>query len=169
MAFIPKSYLDGLILIPKDIPIGIVMRHAERFEIKPGEVGFDVPLTEDGKKSAFKLGKEHFTDKKLTVYSSAVGRCVDTGENILQGAKIDKKVSYEWSDSFETLKTLRNEIAASTNMPSYIIFSDKTLHEMAKYLPVTKEEMLEIHGVGEKKFEKYGAQFVELISEIKDK
>jgi len=84
-------------------------------------------------------------------------------------AKIDKKVTYEWSDSFETLKTLRNEMAASINMPSYIIFSDKTLHEMAKYLPVTKEEMLDIHGVGEKKYEKYGAQFVELISEIKDK
>jgi len=92
MAFIPKSYLDGLQLIPKDLPVAIVMRHAERFEIKQGEAGFDVPLTEDGKKSAFKLGKEHFIGKKLTVFSSSVGRCIDTGENILKGAQIDDKV-----------------------------------------------------------------------------
>jgi ATP-dependent DNA helicase RecQ len=38
---------------------------------------------------------------------------------------------------------------------------------MAKYLPQNKEEMLEIHGVGEKKYEKYGSKFIDLILELK--
>jgi ATP-dependent DNA helicase RecQ len=47
------------------------------------------------------------------------------------------------------------------------VFSDKSLQEMAKYLPITQEDFLEINGVGEKKLEKYGLQFLELIKKIK--
>ena len=92
MAFIPKSYLDGLILVPNDKPVAIVMRHAERFEIKHGDVGFHIPLTEDGRESALKLGSEHLKDRKLNVYSSTVGRCVETGKQILKGAGNTSKV-----------------------------------------------------------------------------
>lgn len=84
-------------------------------------------------------------------------------------AVVDKKVSYEGEQYFESLKKLRYEIARGEGKPPYTVFSDKTLYEMAKYLPVNKEEMLEINGVGEVKFERYGVQFIGVIEELKSK
>jgi len=80
-------------------------------------------------------------------------------------AKIDKKVTYEWSNCFELLRKFRYQIALKEKKPSYTVFSDKTLHEICKFLPQNKEDMLNIHGVGEKKFEKYGNKFIEFISD----
>jgi ATP-dependent DNA helicase RecQ len=70
------------------------------------------------------------------------------------------------SEIFEQLRTLRAEIAKEENKPAYIIFGDKTLKEMAKLLPKTKEQMLQVSGVGEVKFERYGEQFLELLKNI---
>ena len=58
-------------------------------------------------------------------------------------------------------------MAQKNHVPPYIIFSDKTLKEMSTYLPSTKEAMLQINGVGEKKYEKYGKEFMNLIQEYK--
>lgn len=64
---------------------------------------------------------------------------------------------------FERLRSLRSEIARQESMPPYIIFSDKTLVDMCVRLPFDREEMLEVSGVGEHKFEKYGEQFLKEI------
>ncbi len=64
---------------------------------------------------------------------------------------------------YDKLHQLRAEMAQENAMPPYIIFSDKTLKEFAAKKPTNKTEMLEIHGVGLVKFERYGAQFLELI------
>jgi ATP-dependent DNA helicase RecQ len=69
----------------------------------------------------------------------------------------------ENSEVFEKLRVLRAQIAKEESKPAYIIFGDKTLQEMAKYLPKTKDEMLHVSGVGEVKFERYGEQFLELL------
>jgi hypothetical protein len=69
----------------------------------------------------------------------------------------------EPSDIFEHLRQLRKELATRDNMPPYVVFSDKSLKEMEAALPRTKEEMLNISGVGEIKFEKYGYLFLEKI------
>ena len=64
---------------------------------------------------------------------------------------------------FERLRQKRYKMAQEAKVPPYIIFSDKTLHQMSTYLPVTKEEMLSINGVGNSKYEKYGEAFAEEI------
>ena len=66
---------------------------------------------------------------------------------------------------FERLKKLRLEIAREENMPPYIIFSDKTLIDMAAKIPASKTEMLDVSGVGEYKFAKYGERFLRVIEE----
>ena len=48
-------------------------------------------------------------------------------------------------------------------MPPYIVFSDKTLVDMCVKQPFTREEMLNVSGVGVHKYEKYGARFQEAI------
>ncbi|MBE5962904.1 MAG: DNA helicase RecQ [Lachnospiraceae bacterium] len=69
---------------------------------------------------------------------------------------------------FAELKSLRAKLASIQKVPAYIIFNDKTLTEMAAYLPTTEEEMLEINGVGAMKFEKYGQEFIDTINEFKN-
>jgi ATP-dependent DNA helicase RecQ len=67
---------------------------------------------------------------------------------------------------FEQLKGLRREIAQTNNIPPYIVFSDKTLKELSIKLPQSKEEMLEVHGIGEVKFERYGEEFLALLGSV---
>lgn len=66
-------------------------------------------------------------------------------------------------DLFDILRKKRKELADAANVPPYVIFSDKTLIEMAAFFPQTKERLLEIHGIGEVKLEKYGSIFLEII------
>ncbi len=66
---------------------------------------------------------------------------------------------------FAALRMKRKEIADQLKLPPYVIFSDKTITEMATYFPVNKREMLAIHGLGEIKFEKYGQIFINEIIE----
>ncbi len=60
---------------------------------------------------------------------------------------------------FEKLRTLRRKLAEEQNVPPYIIFSDKTLHEMCRYFPTTPAALQKINGVGEVKAGRYGACF----------
>lgn len=57
------------------------------------------------------------------------------------------------------LKELRLKIAREENMPPYIIFNDKTLIDMCVKLPTVKSEMLNVSGVGENKYSKYGESY----------
>ena len=73
-----------------------------------------------------------------------------------------KKVR-ENNELFEILKEVRKEIAAENNVPPYVIFGDVTLKEMSVKYPVYKEAMLNIIGVGELKYSKYGEKFEDVI------
>lgn len=69
---------------------------------------------------------------------------------------------------YELLRSLRNETAKNMKVPAYVVFTDKTLREMSTYLPVTRDEMLEISGVAQAKYEKYGELFMNVIREYKE-
>ena len=81
--------------------------------------------------------------------------------------KEQQKVSSD-SELFVILRTLRKEISEKENVPPYIIFHDSSLKEMCKYYPITEEAMLNISGVGEVKFNKYGQLFIEKIKKYVD-
>ncbi|SKB42602.1 DNA helicase RecQ [Malaciobacter marinus] len=68
---------------------------------------------------------------------------------------------------YEKFKSLRRELAQEHEVPAYVIFGDKTLKELASKLPLTKEDMLDINGVGLVKYEKYGKSFLSLCKSIK--
>ena len=63
----------------------------------------------------------------------------------------------------EALKTLRTKLAQAQKVPAYIVFSDRTLAELATHRPSSPRAMREIHGVGDAKLERYGAAFLEVI------
>ena len=62
---------------------------------------------------------------------------------------------------FEILRRLRKEIADSRNVPAYVIFGDVTLREMARGYPTTEREFTNLSGVGAKKLDEFGAQFMD--------
>lgn len=64
---------------------------------------------------------------------------------------------------FEKLRALRLRLANREGMPAYLVFTDKSLREMAATAPVTKDAFLQIHGVGDTKLQQYGQEFLELI------
>jgi len=61
------------------------------------------------------------------------------------------------------LRDLRKKVAKKAGVPPFVVFQDPSLEDMALKYPVLAEELVNIHGVGEGKAKKYGAEFVELI------
>ena len=71
----------------------------------------------------------------------------------------------ENNDLFDKLRYLRREIAEEEKKAPYMIFGDGTLREMSIKYPINKEEILQVSGVGEVKYERYGERFIEIIRE----
>ena len=66
---------------------------------------------------------------------------------------------------YEVLKDCRKRLAEDAGVPPYVIFHDKTLVEIAARRPSTDAELLELHGVGEAKLEKFGEVFLAAVGE----
>ncbi|HIH11159.1 TPA: hypothetical protein HA241_03145 [Candidatus Woesearchaeota archaeon] len=64
---------------------------------------------------------------------------------------------------FEKLRSMRLDLAKAENTPPYMIFHDSVLKRLAKAKPITKEEMIEVDGIGERNFDKYGVYFLTVI------
>ena len=72
-------------------------------------------------------------------------------------------VSDEDAPLLSALKAKRRALAEAARVPAYVIFTDRTLIEMAETRPGTLDDMARISGVGAKKLERYGAAFLEVI------
>lgn len=68
-------------------------------------------------------------------------------------------------DLFDLLKKKRKELADAAHLPPYVIFSDRTLMEMAVYYPMTPASLAKIFGIGAVKAARYGPTFMTLIRE----
>lgn len=64
---------------------------------------------------------------------------------------------------FNELSELRRRLAKEAHVPAFVVFGDRTLIEMAKIYPSTREALLKINGVGPIKWQKYGQLFLETI------
>ncbi len=78
-------------------------------------------------------------------------------------AKGAEELGYEGYRLFEKLRECRLAIAREEALPPYMIFSDKTLIDMAARKPASREKMLQVSGVGEYKYAKYGERFLAVI------
>ena len=79
--------------------------------------------------------------------------------------KVQKETSLNYNyELLAKLKFKRKKIADKANLPPYVIFPDKTLIEMATYLPQTENRFGQIHGVGSYKVKKYAKHFLPIIA-----
>jgi len=105
----------------------------------------------------------------------------DTGRNVLQGATrvhLTKPAGNPLQsppmltggeydhELFETLRNLRRDLARQHGVPPYVVFSNRTLREMAAARPRTAAEIRTIHGVGEKRMAAFGEPFLEAIRQM---
>ena len=67
------------------------------------------------------------------------------------------------SELFEQLRDKRKMIADEEEVPAFVVFSDKTLQEMAIHLPKTEKAFMQIHGIAEVKCKKYADNFLPII------
>ena len=95
-------------------------------------------------------------EQDITLRADSVKKAVST-------PAVRAMVSDEDAPLFSALKAKRRALADAAQVPAYVIFTDKTLIEMAEVRPETLDQMAGIGGVGAKKLERYGADFLEVI------
>ena len=100
-----------------------------------------------------------------TIYVSDTGKDVLLGKKQImrKGVAVTKQIATN-DPLFEGLRILRKKIADDAGVPPFVVFSDKTLQDMCVKRPQTEEELLDVHGVGDNKREKYGKAFLEEIN-----
>ncbi len=79
------------------------------------------------------------------------------GSDAAVGAEVDLEL-------FEALRAWRGEIARARGVPAYVVFADATLAELALRRPVTREELLDVKGIGPRKLEEYGEAIVKILA-----
>ena len=69
---------------------------------------------------------------------------------------------------YQALRATRTRLAKEQNVPPFMIFSDKALQDMAIKQPTTEAAFLDVHGVGQKKAERLGLDFLAVIKEYQE-
>ena len=98
--------------------------------------------------------------KRKSPSRAVFGQVGQQGRQALSGAQ---ESDGEDERLFQKLRELRMVIAREIGKPPYIVFSDKSLRDMARVRPTTNAQMLGISGVGEVKMQRYGERFLEVI------
>ena len=92
------------------------------------------------------------------------GTPVETGEtSTAPAAPADEVAGYD-RPLFEQLRAKRKELADTANLPPYVIFSDRTLQEMATYFPHSSASLERLHGIGQVKVARYADTFLPVIA-----
>ena len=87
---------------------------------------------------------------------------IDSTKSATEEPNIEEPNEYA-SELFERLRDKRKTIADAENVPAFVVFNDKTLREIATHFPKTEEEFMQIHGIGQKRIEKYADAFLPII------
>ena len=86
-----------------------------------------------------------------------------TGGKKRRGASTAARLDGAAGELFESLRSLRLELARAQGVPPYVIFHDATLQQMAVERPTSTAELAQLSGVGEHKLARYGAAFLEVL------
>ena len=110
-------------------------------------------LTE--KSRALLKGEESFRMRKINELRSS---------SLKNKTKDEIAKTHGMLELFEELRRVRKSLAQENNVPPYVIFGDKALHDMCLLLPRHKEDFLLVNGVGQSKCDKYADAFLKVIS-----
>ena len=139
-----KSY--WMALVRQTLVAGLLRKEIEQYGV--------LHLTENGKKFlktpvSFMMTKDH-------VYNAE-------NDNAIVGAAKSGGIADE--RLLKQLKDLRKAQAKKLGVPPFVVFQDPSLEDMALKYPITHDELLNVHGVGEGKAKKYGKPFITFIND----
>ena len=139
-----KSY--WMALVRQTLVAGLLRKEIEQYGV--------LHLTEKGKKflktpASFMMTKDH-------VYNAE-------NDNAIVGAAKSGGIADE--RLLKQLKDLRKAQAKKIGVPPFVVFQDPSLEDMALKYPISHEELLNVHGVGEGKAKKYGKPFITFIND----
>lgn len=105
-------------------------------------------------------------ERKSAAGSGRSGGVADTADSAnVPGDALGSYIPDDDEESlFQKLRELRRTIAQEIGKPPYIVFSDKTLRDMARIKPVTNAQFLAVNGVGQHKLDLYGQRFMQTIA-----
>ena len=86
----------------------------------------------------------------------------DAPKPVVEKAKA--KTETQRDELFERLRVLRKRLADEQNVPAYVVFTDTTLEDMARQRPTTPDALRNVSGVGERKLNLFGKQFLDEIT-----
>ena len=139
-----KSY--WMALVRQTLVAGLLRKEIEQYGV--------LHLTEKGKKYlktpvSFMMTKDH-------VYNAE-------NDNAIVGAARSGGIADE--RLLKQLKDLRKAQAKKLGVPPFVVFQDPSLEDMALKYPISHDELLNVHGVGEGKAKKYGKPFITFIND----
>lgn len=139
-----KDKSHWMALVRQVLVAGLLKKEIEQYGV--------IHLTESGKNflktpSSFMMTKDHVYNAEND--SAIVGASKS-------GGLIDEKL-------LKQLKDLRKAQANKLGVPPFVVFQDPSLEDMALKYPITLDELLNVHGVGEGKAKKYGKPFIQFI------
>jgi len=132
-------------LIRQTLVAGLLRKEIEQYGV--------LHVTDSGKEflkkpSSFMMTKDH-------VYNAE-------NDNAIVGAAKSGGIADE--KLLKQLKDLRKGQAKKLGVPPFVVFQDPSLEDMALKYPISHEELLNVHGVGEGKAKKYGKPFIAFIN-----
>ncbi|WP_425236409.1 DNA helicase RecQ [Ulvibacterium sp.] len=140
-----KDKNHWMALIRQVLVAGLLRKEIEQYgilHVTPKGEGFLKDPT------SFMMTKDH-------VYNKATDDAIVSAAT--KGGIADEKL-------LKQLKALRKSQAGKLGVPPFVVFQDPSLQDMALKYPISIEELLNIHGVGEGKAKKYGKPFVEMVA-----
>jgi ATP-dependent DNA helicase RecQ len=107
--------------------------------------------------------------KRTSIWGRAMFEPKERDEERTRVVKIGKPEMEHNSALYALLRQKRKELADQAGLPPYVIFSDRTLVEMAAYYPQSLERLLDMSGVGQVKLRQYGQAFIDVIKPFCEK
>ena len=98
--------------------------------------------------TSFMMSEDHEYNESVDEAIVTASKTIGTADAVLMGM----------------LRDLRKKVAKRLGVPPFVVFQDPSLEDMALKYPISHDELINIHGVGEGKAKKYGKEFLELIS-----
>ncbi|HBH23806.1 MAG TPA: DNA helicase RecQ [Cytophagales bacterium] len=143
------SHDDWLLYIMQLIQQGLV-------EIAYNE-GKSLKVTEYGAKVLYGKAKIALVDPKI----------IEARKPLDKKTEKERKEKALSNELFQLLRQERQRIAKLEAVPPYVVFNDATLQEMARDMPLTKDDFALLQGVGAHKLERYADAFLEVIRSYK--
>ncbi|MEA5085456.1 MAG: RecQ family ATP-dependent DNA helicase [Lachnospiraceae bacterium] len=101
------------------------------------------------------------------IVKEGCSNCSNCYEKITKEERKKRMIASLDGDLLKELKRVRKKIAAAQGVPAFVVFSDATLYDMCRKMPKNDKEFLEVSGVGYKKLQQYGSDFLKVINKTR--